>query len=252
MTKQGRPRTEMIKVQCVGCDTDLFKYPSDIKRNKTGRFFCSSECRNKIGSKPKTGETKPCENCGTNFYVPTGKVDRAKYCSTVCQRAGRSIEPITIVCGSCNQPFQTKRSDQKYCSWECLHPEESMLDLTCEHCGVDFQRRRSNKDGTRSFCSIRCWREHQTENATGHIAEDGYVIISVNGKPIREHRFVMGQHLGRDLLPHENVHHINGQRDDNRIENLELWSTSQPSGQRVEDKLEWARWFISEYEGLNV
>ncbi|XKF88654.1 HNH endonuclease [Microbacterium lacus] len=55
-----------------------------------------------------------------------------------------------------------------------------------------------------------------------------------------QHRVVIAEQLGRPLLPSENVHHRNGDRADNRLENLELWSTTQPSGQRVEDKVEWA------------
>ena len=54
-----------------------------------------------------------------------------------------------------------------------------------------------------------------------------------------EHRVVMTRHLGRDLVRGETVHHRNGQRDDNRIENLELWFSPQPYGQRVDDLIDY-------------
>lgn len=82
----------------------------------------------------------------------------------------------------------------------------------------------------------------------------GYVRIYKPDHPrscqnkVYEHIVVMEQVLGRFLEPGENVHHKNGIRWDNRPENLELWSRSQPYGQRVSDKVSHAIEILSTYK----
>ena len=93
------------------------------------------------------------------------------------------------------------------------------------------------------------------KDGEGNIDSSGYKTITVRGHPnqmdrkgrIREHVYIMSCDLGRALYKGENVHHKNGNRLDNRIENLELWSTSQPPGQRIEDKIKWCIEFLSIY-----
>ncbi len=69
------------------------------------------------------------------------------------------------------------------------------------------------------------------------------------GHYVFEHIFVMEESLGRYLLPHESVHHRNGVRDDNRLDNLELWTWPQPAGIGVTDAVAWAREILALYAG---
>jgi|SRR5271170_1199841 len=92
------------------------------------------------------------------------------------------------------------------------------------------------------------------ESGKGYKLKEGYKFLLMKDHPncaksgyVAEHIMIMTKFLDRALNDKETVHHINGIRDDNRIENLELWSYSHPYGQRIEDKIEWCIEFLQQY-----
>lgn len=73
-------------------------------------------------------------------------------------------------------------------------------------------------------------------------------ILSNKSSDTFEHVAVMSHHLKREIRRGETIHHLDGDRQNNDISNLELWSSSHPAGQRIKDKIDWAKKFLAIYD----
>lgn len=187
------------------------------------RKFCSHACANsrtdtrgRLTDEELKSRASECENCQTALTRPQ-RINKNRFCS-------------------------------KQCATDHARKKMHVVATHCDHCKAELSWLKRSKQ--QRYCDQRC-READMYPAR-HLNEQGYVVLTThrNAKPQLEHRWQMATHIGRALLPSEEVHHKNGNRSDNRIENLELWSTRQPPGQRVEDKIEWALELLHTYQDL--
>lgn len=236
-----------IEKVCERCEQPFSCYPSEANRK-----YCSLACRgnHRENRKPSAGQTPihfTCKECGNDFVMRQAYLTAYHkkhehdplYCSMKCSDAGR-------------------RKDT-----------EARNKFTCVNCGKESTRHR-NASGRiyleQKVCSNQCKNEwvsklyrerHGLQQITRQKARHGYIKLRIpaqNGEPARkdvlEHRYVMEQHLGRKLYPEETVHHINGDRTFNELSNLELFSSRHGPGQRVIDKLDFAKEMVRLYPDL--
>lgn len=218
-----------------------------------------------------------CQQCGRLNRVTQKRDAARKFCDHTCYRAyeavhGRpqEVEITEFKCAQCETSFFRKPGelrqyhatfgkDPLYCSRVCAGlAKRRMKTENCVECGTKMTavwRDGRTRNGRSIVCSSECRKKRHTRkmlefNADKEfkpfVGRHGYMRISVRKEigqkavSVLEHRHVMEQSLGRDLFPHETVHHVNGSRTDNRLENLELFSSRHGPGQRVIDKIEFA------------
>lgn len=188
-------------------------------------------------------------DCGIEKELIISSVVRGTIKSCGCRRfdsLNRTVDIQGLRFGALVVVQRARKNKNHTWYWEC----QCDCGNTCEVLTEPLRKGSTRTCG----CKILFKGENNAKWKGGRHEKGGYAYKyapnhpnAVKGRYVCEHRLVMEEKLGRYLLPSENVHHINGIRNDNRPENLELWVKTQPCGQRASDLIAFSLEILKTY-----
>lgn len=150
------------------------------------------------------------------------------------KRSEKRTKLHVMVCPICLIEFGSYRNTSKVCSKQCSNKLNGLnkfksITKKCVTCGRDFLHKPSqDKRGYKhTFCNITCRFPNKKLNLPRgqYYSYDGYIVLNKTQdgrKQVKLHRYIMEQSLKKHLSSQEIVHHINHDKLDNRIENLQV------------------------------
>lgn len=178
-----------------------------------------------------------CLNCGKKFK----SYGERKYCSKKCSankmwETREKAKKTKIICLNCKKEFELMSCETRvklnmvhYCSLKCRdEARKKGKNVKCKNCGKKFYTTRNE------YCSKKCSGEYNSKNYKHKLyMENEYLVGYEKGYNkkgnYKVHRKIMEDYLGRRLNKNEVVHHIDGNKTNNDINNLQVMTRAEHS-----------------------